>query len=173
MKLKEKMGVAKMLAREEELLEYFFKHIKPNKNISLLAEEHENRLAVVSFNVENLHHDLAVKILNDRFGIQTRGGCSCAGTYGHYLLQIDQMKSSEIIEKVNCGLTELKPGWVRISFHPTTSNKEIIAVCDALNELADKAMEWKKDYVYEKGHFRHVSEDPTKDLPLKNEWFEL
>lgn len=173
MKLKEKMNVEKMLAREEEILEYFFKQIKPNKNISILAGEHENRLAVVSFNVENLHHDLAVKILNDRFGIQTRGGCSCAGTYGHYLLQIDQMKSSEIIEKVSCGLTELKPGWVRISFHPTTSNEEIVQVCQALNALADKAEEWKKEYVYENGHFRHVSEDPVKDVPLKSDWFEL
>lgn len=173
MKLKEKMGVEKMLAREEEILEYFFKHIKPNKNISILAGEHKHRLAVVSFNVENLHHDLAVKILNDRFGIQTRGGCSCAGTYGHYLLQIDQMKSSEIIEKVSCGLTELKPGWVRISFHPTTSNEEIVKVCDALNELANNAEDWKKEYVYEKGHFRHVSEDPLNNVPISNDWFEL
>lgn len=173
MKLKEKMGVDKMLAREEEILEYFFQHIKPNKNISILAGEHENRLAVVSFNVENLHHDLAVKILNDRYGIQTRGGCSCAGTYGHYLLQIDQMKSSEIIEKVSCGLTELKPGWVRISFHPTTSNEEIVQVCKALNELADHAEEWKKDYVYENGHFRHKLETVENDVPLKEDWFDL
>ena len=173
MKLKEQMGVDKILQREKELLEYFFENIKSNEKINILAGQHEHRLAVVSFTVDGLHHDLAVKILNDRYGIQTRGGCSCAGTYGHYLLQIDQLASSEIIEKVSCGLTELKPGWVRISFHPTTSNEEIVKVCEALHELADNAEEWKKDYVYEKGHFRHKLETPQNDVPLRDSWFEL
>lgn len=173
MKLKEKMGVDKILEREKELLEYFFENIRSNEKINILAGQHENRLAVVSFTIDGLHHDLAVKILNDRFGIQTRGGCSCAGTYGHFLLQIDQLASSEIIEKVSCGMTELKPGWVRISFHPTTSSEEMVKVCEALQEVADNAEEWKKDYVYEKGHFRHKLETPQNDVPLRDSWFEL
>lgn len=172
-KLKEKMGVDRMMAREEELLSYFFDRMKGNDKISILADQHENRLGVLSLTIEGLHHDLAVKILNDRFGIQSRGGCSCAGTYGHYLLQIDQKKSSEILEKMSCGLTELKPGWVRVSIHPTTTNEEMTYVCDSLIELAKHASEWKKDYNYEKGHFLHKSVTAENDVPLNQDWFEF
>jgi selenocysteine lyase/cysteine desulfurase len=89
MKLKETMGVANILKREHELLKLLFKRLKPQENISILAGTHEDRLGVISMTIGTLHHDLAVKILNDQFGIQSRGGCSCAGTYGHYLLNID------------------------------------------------------------------------------------
>lgn len=173
MRLKEKMGVENILAREKELLTYFFDRIKGYPNISILADQHLNRLGVLSLNIEGLHHDLAVKILNDRFGIQSRGGCSCAGTYGHYLLQIDQQKSSEIIEKIGCGLMELKPGWVRISIHPTTTQQELTYLCDALQALADHADEWKEEYVLEKGHFHHHSVSLENETSLNDEWFEL
>ena len=172
-KLKEKMGVDNMMAREEELLAYFFERMKAHPNISVLAHGHTHRLGVLSLNIEGLHHDLAVKILNDRFGIQSRGGCSCAGTYGHYLLQIDQKRSSEILEKVSCGFTEMKPGWVRVSIHPTTSNQEMEYVCDCLIALADHALEWKKEYLLEKGHYRHVSEKISEGIPLNDQWFEV
>lgn len=172
-RLKEKMGVANIMAREEELLEYFFNQIQGYPNISILANQHQNRLGVISLTIEGLHHDLAVKILNDRFGIQSRGGCSCAGTYGHYLLQIDQEKSTEIIEKIGCGLLELKPGWIRISIHPTTSWEEITFLCDSLQALADKGADWKKDYVFEKGHFHHRSVSTQNETPLNETWFEL
>ncbi|MEZ4794151.1 MAG: aminotransferase class V-fold PLP-dependent enzyme [Flavobacteriaceae bacterium] len=173
MKLKEKMGVTNILNREHELLSYFFKTVKNHPGISILADEHEDRLGVISLNIEGLHHDLAVKILNDRFGIQTRGGCSCAGTYGHYLLQIDQLKSSEIMEKVSCGFTELKPGWVRLSIHPTTTDAEMQYVCNALLALADHAKEWKKDYILEKGHYYHRTTKPNQEALLDSSWFEL
>jgi selenocysteine lyase/cysteine desulfurase len=120
-----------------------------------------------------MHHDLAVKILNDRYGIQTRGGCSCAGTYGHYLLGIDHEASDEIISKVTEGNYLLKPGWVRFSIHPTTTNAEIVFVCDSLIELAKNYKEWSKDYVLNKGKFTHRSEDLIPYSPLKPDWFDL
>ncbi len=82
--LKEKMGVANILKREHELVEYVFEALNPNPNVVILAQEHQDRLGVISFYVKDLHFNLGVKMLNDKFGIQTRGGCSCAGTYGHY-----------------------------------------------------------------------------------------
>ncbi|MDZ7846599.1 MAG: hypothetical protein U5L96_07440 [Owenweeksia sp.] len=53
-----------------------------------MRAEHRQRLGVISFYIDDLHYNVGVKMLNDRFGIQTRGGCSCAGTYGHYLLNV-------------------------------------------------------------------------------------
>lgn len=172
-RLKEKMGVNHMLEREEELLSYFFNRIKPHEGISILAENHEDRLGVLSLNIEGLHHDLAVKILNDRFGIQSRGGCSCAGTYGHYLLELDQQKSSEIMEKVVCGFVEMKPGWVRVSIHPTTTDAEMEYVCDSLIELANNAKKWKEDYVLDGMNYRHISEKNQPQEELSANWFQF
>ena len=127
-------------------------------------------MGVVSLLIGNLHHDLAVKILNDRFGIQTRGGCSCAGTYGHYLLQIDHQKSEEIIGKLVDGTCEYKPGWVRFSIHPTTTNNEIEYVCDSLIALAGNYEEWVKDYKSFEGKYVHINEVTS---PLLGSWFEF
>ena len=93
-KLKEKMGVDNMMNREEELVSYIFERLNPHSEITILAGHHEHRLGVISILIGNLHHELAVKILNDRFGIQSRGGCSCAGTYGHHLLKLSHQKSN-------------------------------------------------------------------------------
>jgi selenocysteine lyase/cysteine desulfurase len=78
--LKEKMGVQNILDREHELVEYVFEQLENIENLTILANQHKNRLGVISFYIKDLHFNLGVKILNDKFGIQTRGGCSCAGT---------------------------------------------------------------------------------------------
>ncbi len=169
-KLKEKMGVKKMMEREEELISYIFSRLKPAEKVSILAGHQEHRLGVISILIGNLHHDLAVKILNDRFGIQTRGGCSCAGTYGHYLLQIDHQKSDEIIGKIEDGTCEYKPGWVRFSIHPTTTNEEIAYVCDSIIVLSENYEDWVKEYTSKDGKYINKNE---ANSPLQESWFEL
>ncbi|RMA58928.1 aminotransferase class V-fold PLP-dependent enzyme [Ulvibacter antarcticus] len=173
MNLKEKMGISNILKREKELMSYFFKRMKSHSNISILASEHEHRLGVIALNVGSLHYNLVVKILNDRFGIQSRGGCSCAGTYGHYLLGIDEDKSKEIVSKVESGTCDYKPGWVRLSIHPTTTNSEMEFVCDSLIALADNFEEWKKDYVFLNNKFQHLSEVSHPSKVMKDSWFEF
>ncbi|MEL6810277.1 MAG: aminotransferase class V-fold PLP-dependent enzyme [Bacteroidota bacterium] len=173
MKLKEKMGVHNMLKREHELLTYLFNRLRDVPEISILAGEHEDRLGVISMNIGELHFDLAVKILNDRFGIQSRGGCSCAGTYGHYLLEIDQQKSNNIIDEVEAGKLLLKPGWVRISIHPTTTNAELEYVCDSLIQLSAHWKAWGDEYNFVEGRFIHHSETEDRVNQLSKDWFEL
>jgi len=169
-RLKEKMTVQKMMEREEELISYIFDSLKPHTNIKILSAHNEHRLGVISLLIGNLHHELAVKILNDRFGVQTRGGCSCAGTYGHHLLKIDHQKSDEIIDKLEDGTCELKPGWVRFSIHPTTTNAEIEFVCDSIISLSENYEEWVKDYKSVDGKYVHKNEIAT---PLSESWFEF
>src|SRR5690606_18202857 len=77
-----------------------------------------------------------VKLLNDHFGIQTRGGCSCAGTYGHYLLHVDQETSHYLTDKISQGILSEKPGWIRMSIHPTTTNKEVEFIVNSIKEVA-------------------------------------
>lgn len=112
--LKEKMGVQNILDREHELTDIIFKKLATIANLKILAPNHTDRLGVISFYIEDAHYNLVVKLLNDRFGIQTRGGCSCAGTYGHYLLNVDQTTSKSIELKILEGCLIERPGWIRM-----------------------------------------------------------
>ncbi|MEL7121821.1 MAG: aminotransferase class V-fold PLP-dependent enzyme, partial [Bacteroidota bacterium] len=123
--LKEEMQVDKMLAREEELLERIFDRFDKLPNLHVLAGHHKKRLGVISFYIDNLHYNLGVKLLNDRYGIQVRGGCSCAGTYGHYLLHVDPRRSKSITDEISMGNLLNKPGWIRMSIHPITTDEEL------------------------------------------------
>ena len=87
-------------------------------------------------------------MLNDRFGIQTRGGCSCAGTYGHFLLNVDQKSSKDITNKINEGDLTIKPGWVRLSLHPTMTDSEIFYILESIKELCKSHFIWAEDYEY-------------------------
>ncbi|AMO19575.1 aminotransferase class V-fold PLP-dependent enzyme [Flavobacterium columnare NBRC 100251 = ATCC 23463] len=171
--LKEKMGVANILEREKEIVKYIFKELSKETNLVILAGQHQDRLGVISFYIDNLHYNLGVKILNDRFGIQTRGGCSCAGTYGHYLLHVDQDRSNAITCNINSGNLTVKPGWIRMSIHPTTTNDEIQYVCDAISSLARNHQEWSNDYEYNSktNEYTHTNAQPIDTL-IQN-WFEI
>ena len=167
-KLKEKMGVENILEREHELVNYIFSRLLNQENIIVLAENQQERLGVISFYIKDLHFNLGVKILNDKFGIQTRGGCSCAGTYGHFLLNVNQEKSHDLICKISSGDLIDKPGWIRMSVHPTTTNQEIEKVCDAIIELSQNHKEWSKEYQYleHKNEFVHL-----KNIEQPHDWF--
>lgn len=171
-KLKEKMGVDNMLNREEEIVQRIFGKICPISNIKILSKDIKHRLGVISFYIDDLHFNLAVRLLNDRYGIQMRGGCSCAGTYGHLLLDIPKKLSHLITSKVDAGDLSIKPGWVRFSIHPSMTNKEVDFICDALIELAENHEEWAKDYQYsnDTNEFYYKGDDFQVD-PV--EWFEV
>lgn len=172
--LKEQMSVEKILEREHELVHYVFDALAPIENIHILASKHRDRLGVISFYIRDLHFNLGVKLLNDRFGIQTRGGCSCAGTYGHYLLNVDQDTSHKLTCLIDSGNLIEKPGWIRLSMHPTTTNAEIQYVCDSIKKLAAHHQEWAADYVYDAStnEFTHKNA-PQPQQALLNDWFRL
>jgi selenocysteine lyase/cysteine desulfurase len=134
-RLKEEMGVQRILERESQLVGRLMERLSHMVGIRILAAEHRKRLGVVSFVVSAVHYDTVVKALNDRFGIQARGGCSCAGTYGHFLLGVDQAWSEAIRKAVLAGDLRSKPGWVRLSLHPTMTDKEIDYIADAVEAV--------------------------------------
>jgi selenocysteine lyase/cysteine desulfurase len=170
--LKEKMGIDNILQREHEIVDCIFSSLGAVSNIKILAAQHQERLGVISFYIDDLHFNLGVKLLNDRFGIQTRGGCSCAGTYGHYLLHVDQKTSHQLIDEISLGDLTKKPGWIRMSIHPTTTNEEIEFVCNSIKDLARNHQDWAKEYEYDKhsNEFIHKEAKPFEsDLVAK--WF--
>ncbi len=147
-KLKEEMNCELMRQREHEMVKKILTEFRKIPGMNILADNINDRLGAISFYLDNIHFNLIVKLLNDYFGIQVRGGCSCAGTYGHYLLHVDYYTSNKITSKINKGDLSEKPGWVRLSVHPTTSNKEINYIIDAVKQVSENATKWGKNYEY-------------------------
>jgi selenocysteine lyase/cysteine desulfurase len=170
--LKNEMGVKNILAREHEILKKIWRGIEDIPGLHILASRHRNRLGVISFYIVNLHYNLAVKLLNDRFGIQTRGGCSCAGTYGHYLLHVTHETSEKITSKINLGDLSEKPGWIRLSIHPVLTDSEVDQIIFAIVEVARHFRKWQEEYNYdaEQNEFVHHS-GYKPEIQLVSNWF--
>lgn len=171
--VKEQMGVAAMAAREAELLPVVFERLRAIPGLHLLADRHEERLGIVSFYVDDVHYNLLVQLLNDRFGIQVRGGCSCAGTYGHFLLHLDRAMSHEIFERVDRGDQSLKPGWVRLSVHPTMTDAELTYVLDAIEAIVENIGAWGRDYRYNPHTNEYVCQREGAAGPDVTTWLRL
>lgn len=173
-KLKEEMGTGKIHQREKELIEIAFNALSGVNGLHILAENINERLGVFSFYIDNVHHNLVTKLLNDRFGIQVRGGCSCSGTYGHFLLNVDFNLSKEITDRIDAGDLSMKPGWIRLSLHPTMQNDELFYIVKAIRMITENGLDWSKDYCYDRrtNEFHHKSGMVT-DQSAFARWFEL
>lgn len=118
-KVKQSIGVENILAREQHWVDYAFSRFKTMPNIRVLGGENRHRLPIFSFQVTNgnrvLHHNFVTALMNDLFGIQVRGGCSCAGPYGHSLLRVDMAQSEHLRSYIDMGYAAMKPGWVRFN----------------------------------------------------------
>lgn len=173
-RLKEQMRVENILKREEEILQIIFDRFSKIKNVEILEGNIKKRLCVISFTIKEAHYNLIAKILNDRFGIQTRGGCSCAGTYGHILLHVDKAKSYEILNLINSGNLLGKPGWVRLSLHPLMTDAEITFIMDAIELTASHFKEWMNDYTYEPGCNEYIFKGiEAKEQGRIENWFNI
>ena len=172
--LKDAMGVDRMLAREHEMVGRIMDGLLQVPGLHVLAGHVRERLGIFSFYMEDLHYNLVVRLLNDRFGVQVRGGCSCAGTYGHFLLHVDPNRSRAITEKIDHGDLSEKPGWVRMSIHPTTTDEEVEYLLHAVDAVARHGREWSVDYVYspQTNEFTH-RDAPEMDAAAVRRWFSV
>ncbi len=170
--LKEKMDTSRIFLREKELAGMAFKLLNDIDGLHILAENVKERLGVFSFHADKIHHNLLTRILNDRFGIQVRGGCSCAGTYGHFLLNVDFSLSQEITDRIEAGDLSMKPGWVRLSLHPTMRNEELRFIAESIRAVVENISVWEKDYIYNPhtNEFLHKLDSTEKYNPIKS-WF--
>jgi len=168
------MGTQQICKREEQLLNKAFDGLLKIPGIHILADTVRDRIGVISFYIENLHYNLIVKLLNDRYGIQVRGGCACAGTYGHYLLDVSYEKSKLITEKISSGDLSEKPGWVRLSLHPVMTDEEVDFILEAIAEIAENYNNFQKDYIYNKhtNEFHHIN-DGERQTNIVKEWLKL
>jgi hypothetical protein len=96
-------------------------------------------------------------MLNDVFGIQSRGGCSCAGPYGHRLLGIDLERSLELERQILGGCEGIKPGWVRVNFNYFISDEVFRYIVQAVAMIAEHGWKLLPDYRFDpaSGLWRH------------------
>ncbi|NHA69255.1 aminotransferase class V-fold PLP-dependent enzyme [Phycicoccus flavus] len=170
--LKQAVGVDTIRAREEDFLARAVAAWTREPAIEILGNLEADRLSIVSFVVRaptgrHLHHNLVVALLNDLFGIQSRGGCSCAGPYGHRLLGIDLERSHALERGIAGGCEGIKPGWVRVNFNYFISDTVADYVVEAVRMVARDGWRLIGDYTFhpETGLWRHregVVEPPLR-----------
>lgn len=170
--VKNQMNTQLMREREHQLVEKAFREFRKIPGLHILADNIENRLGVFSFYLEHIHFNLVVKLLNDMYGVQVRGGCACAGTYGHFLLDVSYDKSRKITDLINHGDLSQKPGWIRASLHPTMTDEELDLLIFAVDDISRNYRRWENDYVYDRhtNEFHHRNESNHK-VQLIHDWF--
>ncbi|CAN6357873.1 unnamed protein product [Urochloa humidicola] len=149
--VKEYIGYDMMSIRERVYSEMAMKRLVSNPSVLVLGNTKVERLPIFSFliypPVSNsggvashkrlpLHGRFVTRLLNDLFGIQARGGCACAGPYGHTLLNIDNELSLRIRTMILKGYNGLKPGWTRLSFSYYLSKEEFRFILAAIEFIA-------------------------------------
>jgi selenocysteine lyase/cysteine desulfurase len=159
--LKQAVGADTIQRAERSFISRAIASWSANPNIELLGNLEAERLSIVSFVVRDgrryLHHNFVVAVLNDLFGIQSRGGCSCAGPYGHRLLGIDLDRSHEFEREIARGCEGIKPGWVRVNFNYFISEAVFEYLLAAVHLVADQGRRLLPDYRFEpaSGLWRH------------------
>jgi selenocysteine lyase/cysteine desulfurase len=152
-RLKQAVGVQTIQAHEERAIRRAIAAWSDEPSLEVLGNPRAARLSIVSFVVRHggryLHHDLVVALLNDLFGIQARGGCSCAGPYGHRLLGIDEERSHAYERAIDRGCPGLKPGWVRINFTWFLTDAVIDFLIEAVRLVARHGWRLLDDYRFE------------------------
>ncbi len=171
-KLKTAVGEDVIEALEESFVERAISSWSANPRIRILGNEEAKRLSIVSFLIQRgdrfLHHNYVVALLNDLFGIQARGGCSCAGPYGHRLLGIDMARSTSFRQAINSGCEGIKPGWIRVNFNYFISEAVFEFILDAVHLVADEGWKLLPYYRFsvDSGLWRHHDHHLRHELGL-------
>jgi selenocysteine lyase/cysteine desulfurase len=152
--LKSAVGPDVIRAREEAFIARAIAAWRDEPGLEILGNLDADRLSIVSFVIRcgagrYLHHDFVVALLNDLFGIQARGGCSCAGPYGHRLLGIDQDRSHSFERAITGGCEGIKPGWVRINFTWFLSDAVADLLIEAVRAVARDGWRLLDDYRFD------------------------
>ncbi|KAK8950890.1 hypothetical protein KSP39_PZI004523 [Platanthera zijinensis] len=154
-RVKELVGYDLINLLESFYIESAMERLLPNPAIHLLGNLEPKRLAILSFLIFPSHVNtttaanskplltgkpfsgrFVAKLLNDLFGIQARGGCSCAGPYGHHLLAVDESFSHGIRSHIQKGYMGMKPGWTRVSFAYYMTKFEFEFILSAIEFIA-------------------------------------
>ena len=153
--IKDRVGVDTIHEREHEYTSRAMESWRSNDGIEILGNpDPDSRVGIISFNIKSpdgkyLHHKFVTALLNDLFGIQSRAGCSCAGPYGHRLLDIDEETSDRYRDAVKDGYCGIKPGWCRVGLHWVMDDAEVDYIIEAVHFMARHGHEFLALYNFD------------------------
>ena len=181
MQLKESIGSEFITDREIQIAKTAVERLRKIDNLELLLPTVSKRLPIFSFMIRvpkstlYLHYNFVSAVLNDIFGIQTRGGCVCAGPYAQELLGMRAV--SGLPERFENILIEdarldrihlrrahessqyeiLRPGFVRFSLPYFFDDEQIENVIKAIEWVAVNGWKLLPHYVFdcETGEWKH------------------
>jgi selenocysteine lyase/cysteine desulfurase len=170
--LQQQVGIDVIQAREQAMAETVMQRLQACANIDVLGSAVAHRLPIFSLRFwhgeRELHYGFVVSLLNDLFGIQARGGCSCAGPYAHSLLGMDMAYSKRVEAAVTSGAGLMRPGWVRLNFNYFIDTDELEYLLRALELVAEHGWRLLKCYRYDAAHgvWRHQDASTERHDPL-------
>jgi selenocysteine lyase/cysteine desulfurase/CRP-like cAMP-binding protein len=171
---KESVGGHVISQTEDTLVRRAIQIWNQNPAVYVLGPHEAHRLSIVAFMIRHgrgyLHYNFAVALLNDLFGIQSRGGCSCAGPYGAILLGLDDKAGAAFLELAQHGWLSTKPGWTRINFNYFISQREFNYIVSAINLIGLYGFAMMPYYRIDphEGIWTHVDGNPFQPAKLKN-----
>lgn len=188
--LKDAVGIDNIEKIEQEYIHIAFKRLSENSNIEILGnKDPKKRIAIFSLLIKHantsryIHPKFGTRLLNDLFGIQSRAGCSCAGPYGHRLLNVNSELSNKYRQVIQEGVQCIKPGWIRVNFHYTKTYTDVNYILDALEFIAkyghlfitqyvldSKSGEWKHNNFEDNDILFEPTIENVLDMPL-DEYF--
>ena len=149
--VKDAIGAEAMAGRNRQLTQRAFRAWQDVPHLKLLGLVDADRLPIFSFQISDgkggyVHQQLITRMLSDRFGIQARGGCACAGPYVHRLLGIDEQESEAIRQAIQSGKELQKPGFIRLNLSVLLPDEKVQFILDAVAQIAADATEFEADY---------------------------
>jgi len=169
--VRQSVGVQDIERLEASMISRAIRRLRQHSRIELLGNLDAPRLAILSFLVHtadgrHLHPRLVARLLNDLFGIQSRGGCACAGPYALHLLDIGRTHADALRDAVLAGFEVLKPGWTRINFSYFIDEAEFEFLLLAIEFIAEHGERFMAAYTcdWRSGAWRHPGDTAQAGL---------
>lgn len=139
-----KIGMSNIDEYEKYLTVYTTKHLQSIHSVKIYSNysDFQNKVSIIPFNIEGIHHTIVAKILAYEFGIAVRSGCFCAHPYLQRLLKIPK----SMIEEMTLASKDIQPGMVRISFGIYNTIDEIDKFLYAIKKIVDNKGYYTKKY---------------------------
>lgn len=178
MALKEAVGAAEIERCEEALMGPVMDRLRRAEGVEILGPQEAKRIGVLAFNLRSegrvLHYGFVVALLNDLFGIQARGGCSCAGPYAHELLHILPKDAAGFEGQITHGRSLMRPGWVRLGVNYFFDPETVDYLTEAILFIQAHGVKFLSDYEVDvtRGVWRHKASLPRAKPGLRAFWQE-
>ena len=168
-KLQQEVGTELIEQKEHDFVQRALSRWQSSENIEVLGNTEADRLSIISMRIKrqgkDLHYGFVVALLNDLFGIQARGGCSCAGPYGHCLLGMDMAYSKALEEQLTEGLMIFRPGWIRLNFNYFIDEQTFDYLLRAVELIAEFGWRLLPYYFFDKNSGTWRYQKKTMSLP--------